>query len=696
MAAAQADESLVPAPRYYQGATGTLTLNSQDRIAVEGGEPAFEQSTWIANLVHAQAGLTLEVVPGREGRIRVAAPDPEKLGRQFEEAGLPRPPRPNESYRLVIGEDGVLLESGGDAGRLYGLVTLWQLLVPATGPAGSLRAAQIYDAPAFAWRGLMLDSARHMQSVGFIRSFIDWMALHKLNVLHWHLTDDQAWRLEIKAYPRLAEVGGYRVPAGRAPEKDIDPQTGQPRLYGGYYTQDQVRDLVAYAARRNITVVPEIDVPGHVTAAIVAYPALGVAGFWPERVPADWGIFDNTLNLEESTFEFLKNVLAEVVALFPSPYVHLGGDEVSTVQWEASDRIAERMQELGIDSLQGVQNYYVERLNAWLEKHGRQVMGWDEILESDLPANAAIMSWRGVAGAIEAAKKGHQAVLSPSPTLYFDHLQTSAADAPPGRGGVITMRDVYDLDILPQSLADNREYVLGVQANLWTEHIRTEDRVAYMAWPRAAAVAELGWTEPEARDWERFKTRLPDLLARLERLGVPAAQDPQALYGQVSPAASATRREDRELELCSHAIELALEDDAPLDGQRESYLLDIMNPCWIWRDADLAGVRSVSASVGQLPFNFQIGAMVNDVVVEAPETRDGELQVKLGGCEGPVVARLPLAPAVSNDAATELAPAAIGSGDPLPERADLCFSFARSGIDPIWALDWVSLEQETP
>ena len=697
---AEAQVPLIPAPLKATVHGEGFTLASGDIIAIPDGSQIAENTQWMDELIREHTGITLEIAPesAEDAAIRLSLTSEGAMRAAFDRAGL-ESVRLEEAYHLVIGADGISLNADSETGLFRGMTTLWALLTATPNNAGQLPGLEIFDAPEFVWRGLMLDSARHMQSVKFIKQYIDWMSLHKLNVLHWHLTDDQAWRLEIQAYPKLAQVGGYRVPAGAAPLADIDMNTGKPRLYGGYYSHEDVRNIVAHAARRHITVVPEIDVPGHASAAIVAYPELGVPGYTPDSVPADWGIFYNVFNLEEDTFTVLEAVLAEVVELFPSEFIHLGGDEVNTEQWQASERIKERMQELGIDDIQALQNYYVERLQAYLDSHERRVIGWDEILESRLPSHAAVMSWRGVKGAVEAAEKGHQAVLSPSPTMYLDHIQTNRPDAPPGRGGIITVRDIYEFDPLPDSLAENRELLLGVQANLWTEHIRTEERAAYMTWPRAAAVAELGWSAASQRDWDSFAARLPGQVKRLKSLGVPAASDDYALYrkGPVMPVPlEDNRREDRELELCGNSIVLALEDDAPLEGERESYLLDIMNPCWIWRDAQLESVVSVSASVGQLPFNFEIGDLVNEVVVEQPSSADGELQVKLGGCDGPVIARLSLTPAGKNHGTTTLPAVTLAGAEDLPERSDLCFSFSRNGIEPIWALDWVQLDGVKP
>jgi hexosaminidase len=700
VAAGQVDagNSLVPAPLVLHSHPESFLPGARVMIDLGGNESMRENATWVAGLISQHSGHELAVAgSGQAGAdIRLVRISEQAMLELFKAEGLVQPAQPAEAYRLVITGDGVTIQASGEAGLFYGMGSLWQIVSVLPARAGQWPGLEILDAPGFAWRGLMLDSARHMQSVEFIKQYLDLMSLHKLNVFHWHLTDDQAWRLEIKSYPKLAEVGGFRVPAGDAPAADIDPATGKPRLYGGYYSQDEVREIVAHAASRHVTVVPEIDVPGHATAAIAAYPELGVPGHGIDQVPASWGIYHNVFNLEETTFKFLESVLEEIVELFPGPFIHLGGDEVETRQWEHSDRVRERMNELEIADIQGVQNYYVERLQSFLDPYGRRVIGWDEILQSELPPHAAVMSWRGVEGAIEATAKGHQTVLSPAPTLYLDHIQT-AADAPPGRGGVITVRDIYEFNPLPDSLVDHHELVLGLQGNLWTEHIRTEKRVAYMTWPRAAAIAELGWSAASRRGWDGFAERMPSLMQRLKSLGVPAANDRQALYGRGSDKLTpppGDRREDRELELCGNAIVLALEDDAPLQGERESFLVDINNPCWIWKDANLQGLESINAAVGQLPFNFEIGKSIEGVVVETPNSEHGELRVRLGSCDGPIIAEASLAPAVSNPAVTRLPGAPVHLPDEAGLAADLCFSFTREGVEPMWVIDWIELARE--
>lgn len=583
-----------------------------------------------------------------------------------------------ESYHVDVDPGGVTITASDAAGLVHGATTFWQLV--SRDAAGLVApAAVIADAPRFAWRGLMLDSARHYQSPQFIRRFIDWMAVHKLNVLHWHLTDDQAWRIEIRKYPRLTEVGAWRLPAGAA-------RAGG--RYGGFYSQDEVRSIVAHAAARGITLVPEIEMPGHASAAIAAYPELAAIPSPPREVSGDWGIFPNVYNIEERTFRFLEDVLEEVMALFPSRYIHVGGDEVEKHQWAGSARTQARMRELGIKDAAGIQPYFTARIARFLQSRGRRLVGWDEILEPGMPRQAVVMSWRGIEGALAAAARGHDTVLAAHPTLYFDNRQSESRGEPPGRGRVVSLRDVYDFEPMPPSIApERRPHVLGLQGNIWTEHIRTEERVAWMTFPRAAAIAELGWSQPARRGWTDFEGRMQAMLARYEALGIPHAR------GLPPAAPDAMRRTSHELKLCSEHIALALEDDAPPSGSRAVFLVDIQNPCWIYRDAPLEKAGAIAASVGQVPFNFQIGEDVHKIKFASPMTREGELEVRLGSCEGEVVAKLPLAAAASSAAVTRLPATRI---QPRAGRHDLCLRFAQPALEPLWVIDSVELLEAAP
>ena len=660
--------SIIPAPRVVEAQPGAYTMSEASLIVTD---PADHEARWIArylsDLVNRTCAIHLKL--GDEGTGI-------ELRRIADTSFGP------EAYRLLVSSTGVRIEARQSSGLFYGATTLWQLLMENDDRGvAHIPALHIEDAPRFVWRGLMLDSARHYQSPEFIQKLIDVMALHRMNVLHWHLTDDQAWRIEIRRYPKLTDIGAWRVPAGAGPAADIDPGTGRPRLYGGFYTQDEIRSLVTYAAHRHVQIVPEIEMPGHATAAIVAYPELGVMDA-PKTVPADWGIYPNLFNIEEETFTFLENVLQEVMELFPSTYIHVGGDEVVKDQWKASSRIQRRMKELGMIDEHALQSWFIQRIERFLSAHGRRLIGWDEILEGGLAPHATVMSWRGVDGAVTAANAGHDAVLAAWPVLYFDNRQATSTAEPPGRGRIVTLEDVYRFDVTPKGLAPEAlDHLIGVQANLWTEHIRTEDRVWRMAFPRTAAVAELAWSAPGRLSWKRFTAHLPALEARYAALGLPEPpQAPRSLdpYHRVS----------RELETCKNKLVLALEDDAPIGEERAVFLIDILQPCWLWRDVNLSDAYAIKAAVGQIPFNFQVGKDLDTIRFRPPTTPEGELEVRLD-CEGQPIAVLPLAPAASNPAVTTLPSVPF---PPLEGIHDLCFSFTARTVDPMYAIDWVALE----
>ncbi len=670
--------NVIPAPAQVAPGRGWFAVGERTRVSLPLDAAAAQGAQYFVELMRERHPGWLDAAAGgtrpaaRSIEFRLVAPV----------AGASP-----ESYQILVSPQRVVVSAGDRRGLFYGAVTLWQLCTASAPVHGSVRlpAVRIVDAPRFRWRGLMLDSARHLQSPEFIMRYIDWMALHKLNVLGWHLTDDQGWRLEIRKYPRLTGVGAWRVPAGRAAARDIDPATGRARLYGGFYTQDDVRRIVAHAAARNITIVPEIDMPGHASAAIVAYPQLGVTNRPPPAVPADWGVYPNLFNVEESTFGFLEDVLAEVLELFPGEYVHVGGDEAVKDQWQASARVQARMRELGVADEQALQGYFTQRLGEYLRAHGRRLVGWDEIIEGGVPADATVMSWRGVQGAIAAAAAGHDAVLSPDPTLYLDNRQGRSPSEPPGRGRVETLADVYHFDPLPGPLAGEQQHVLGLQANLWSEHVRTEERVAYMTWPRAAALAEVAWSPAARRDWADFVYRLPAEFDRYRALGIHYSDDVFAPARSVGPY---QRHMSQDLKTCTDKLVLSLEDDAPIEGARAVFLIDIMNPCWILPGVDLSHAVTLTAAVGQVPFNFQIGKDIEAIKLNPPRTLPGELEVRLDGCEGEPIAVLPLAPAADNDAVTVL-PAVPLTGSPGPH--DLCFRFTQRTLDPLWAIDWVQL-----
>jgi hexosaminidase len=675
-APAGAEPPVVPVPASIKVRPGALAVTRSTVLSVEPGDVGAQRAAAnFADLVARTHGVRL--------RVRHDKP-PGAIVFQRVRNGPP------EGYRIEIDAKGGRLAASTEAGFSHATATLWQLLSRPKGPV-TLPAVTIEDAPRYAWRGVMLDSARHFQSPEFIRRFIDWMALHKLNVLHWHLTDDQAWRLEIVKYPRLAQVGGWRVPAGAAAAQDLDPATGRPRMYGGYYSQATVRALVSYAAERGITIVPEIEMPGHASAAIVAYPQLAATAHPPAAVPADWGVYHNAFNVDDATFSFLEDVLREVMALFPSAYIHVGGDEVEKSQWREWPAARARMRELATDDPAKLQVYFTQRIARFLQANGRRLVGWDEILEPGLPPGAVVMSWRGTGGGLVAATRGHDTILATHPTLYFDSAQALSTREPPGRGHVVSLKDVYAFDPVLSALApDKQRHVLGVQGNVWTEHIRTEARVVWMTFPRAAAVAEIGWSMPERRSWDGFQKRMQALEARYASVGLrarPLAEPPLKRPGPLGPFRS------HDLKLCTEHIALALEDDAPITGTRPSFLVDVRNPCWIVPGARLDRVDGIAISVGQVPFNFQIGEDVKKIKFPPATTAEGELEVRVGSCEGDVAARLPLAPAAISHEVTALPSAPMA---PRRGRHDLCLRFAQPRLDPLWVIDSVRLLGGTP
>lgn len=592
-----------------------------------------------------------------------------------------------EGYSLRVSPQRIVISARGPRGLFYGAVTLWQLVTaqPADGDSVPVPAMTIEDAPRFRWRGLMLDVARHYMPPESIKQLIDWMALHKLNTFHWHLTDDQGWRLEIRKYPRLTEIGAWRTPAGAA-GRDAD---GKAVRYGGFYTQEEVRDIVRYAAERYVTIVPEIEMPGHAQAAIAAYPRLGVdAG--ETVVSADWGIHTHLYNVEEGTFAFLEDVLSEVVELFPGAYVHVGGDEAAKDRWESSEPVQTRMRELGVETEAELQSYFIQRIEKFLNRKGRRLIGWDEILEGGLAPNATVMSWRGAAGAIEAVRQEHDVVMAPAPVLYLDHLQSDLPDEPPGRPALVTLADVYAFEPVPKELAPAAaHHVLGAQANAWTEHMRTPARVEYAVFPRLAALAEVTWSQPQQRNFQEFLTRLGVQLSRYEKLGIRYAASALEPYARTARAGGPPQlgRRDEELKLCSNKLALHLEDDAPRDGERAVFLVDIMDPCWIYERAPLDGVQSVAVTVGQIPFNFQLWRDAKGVITRAAKSPGGDLEIRLDRCDGEMLASLPLTPALAADQLTTLEAR-------LPARTgahDLCLTFAAGGPDPLWVIDRVEL-----
>lgn len=424
---------------------------------------------------------------------------------------------PNEAYELSVDHKGVKIVASSSAGFFYGVQSLIQML-PTDKKIASLPYLDIKDTPRFSWRGLHLDVGRHFYPVDFVKKYIDLMAFYKLNTFHWHLTEDQGWRIEIKKYPKLTEIGSQRKETMVA--KNFNPYKGDGEVYGGFYTQDEVRDIVAYAAERQITVVPEIEMPGHSLGALAAYPELG-CGPGPYEVGTRWGVYDDIYCPSEKTFGFLEDVLTEVIDLFPGEYIHIGGDEAPKAVWKKSALAQQVINREGLKDEFELQSYFIKRIEKFLVSKGKKLIGWDEILEGGLAPEATVMSWRGEKGGIEAAENGHDVVMSPNSDMYFDHYQANPEKEPLAIGGFTTLEDVYTYEPIPAALdQQHHKHVLGAQANVWTEYMRTTDYVEYMAYPRVVGLAEAVWTQPENKDWTRFQEKMSTQYSLLDARNV--------------------------------------------------------------------------------------------------------------------------------------------------------------------------------
>lgn len=453
---------------------------------------------------------------------------------------------PLEGYMLQVNEDGIQLKASSAAGIFMGVQTLLQLLPPAiegNGPSTQewiLPFVNISDYPRFGWRGLMLDVSRHFFTKEEVKRYIDDMAKYKFNVLHWHLTDDQGWRIEIKAYPKLTSVGAWRVNKTGTFGGFSKPEADEPRDYGGYYTQDDIREIVQYARERYINILPEIDVPGHSLAALAAYPELACTPgkyqvssgdpvmVWPGGGGHFYGLMDNSLcPAKEEVYVFLDKVFAEVAELFPFEYIHMGGDETARNFWEKSSLIKNLMQKEKLKNLDEVQSYFVKRVEKIINAKGKKMIGWDEILQGGLAPNAAVMSWRGMKGGIEAAKMGHEVVMTPTDFVYLDYMQSDRVMEPPVYAS-LRFKKVYQFDPIPDGV--DSKLIKGGQGNLWTEQIYTLRQAQYMTWPRSFALSEILWSVHKERDWNSFVKRVETHFPRLDAAKTkwaPSMYDPE-------------------------------------------------------------------------------------------------------------------------------------------------------------------------
>ena len=496
-------QGLVPYPNHIEALAGEFDIKG---VAITCDKLADERTQQMICSFADQ----LSAATGAKSKVTITAEMPQSGLRLVVDKTLER-----EAYRLAVDASGIRLSAASFNGFLYGVETLKQLLptqiyAPKTteGIAWNVPFVTIDDAPRYAYRGMHLDVSRHFFEVAEVKRYLDIMAMHKLNVMHWHLTDDQGWRLEIKRYPELTSIGSKRK--GTVIRKQWNNSDHIP--YGGFYTQDEVREVVAYAHNLGIEVIPEIDLPGHMLGVLAAYPELGCTG-GPYEVWQRWGVSDDVLCVgNERSFELLENVLTEVMELFPSTLIHIGGDECPKVRWTTCPKCQKRIKDLGIkgdgkhSAEHFLQSYVTERVGKFLADHGRRAIGWDEILEGKAPADAVIMSWRGSEGGIAAAKNGHDVIMTPNTHCYFDHYQSLDVAAEPfAIGGYLPVEQVYSFDgKFPELSDEERSHILGVQANLWTEYVKTNEHLEYMLLPRLAALSEVQWTQLEHKNWDRF------------------------------------------------------------------------------------------------------------------------------------------------------------------------------------------------
>jgi hexosaminidase len=746
--------SLLPQPTALRLVPGVMTITEGGAVAVRGADR--EQVQPIADrfmqLVASSRGLQLHTASAADTHPAITF----EVDPQASVVG-------DSGYRIVADAQGIRVVARSPSGAFYGSVTLWQLLTPPgwiRGASAEIAEGVIDDHPRFAWRALLLDSGRHFQSVADIEKLIDWMSLDKLNVLLWHLTEDQGWRLEIPKYPELTKTGACRKAVGL----DIELTGAPDKPYCGFYTEAEVRDIVRYAAARFVTVVPEIDLPGHSQAAVAAYPWLGVTGKSPS-VWTDWGVSPWLLKPDEKTLQFVEDVLDEVMRLFPSRYISIGGDEADKQQWNASPELRAQMQRLKVANMDQLQGWFTSRVADHLIKHGRTPVGWDDELVAGvkLPQSQVVMSWHGSDGAhvaLEAAAQGHDVVLAPEQSLYFDHYQSELPDEWPGQPPMTTLRQAYDTAVIPNgATAAEARHVIGVQGALWTEFMPSFAHGQHALFPRIAALSEVGWSAASARDWNGFLQRMPAELARYRALGIgyadtafaPAfdvsagregmlrvALSNQANFGEIryttdgsTPTSTSTQyvrplefstqgnttlraatfepggfdlaaprtrvldastllsRDGSELASCSNQPGMRLEGSRPAHGPRPVYKADVGDMCWLWRRAPLEGVDRVTLTVGRVAWRF--GDEAKDAVVRPKASAAGEFEIHADSCTGPLLARLPLAPAQQGNGQNELNARLFTPT--LNDDRDLCIFTTGDPRDGQWALARVAFSK---
>ena len=495
--------AIIPKPQNLIKKQGDFLI--ENSVAITADESLFSVSSYLVKYLSEEIGISLNPKSSNNQIILSVNSNIEN----------------DEGYTLSVNSDEIKIEAKNEKGAFYAVQSLMQLFPITTEKNKSIKipALSIEDSPRFKYRGMHLDVGRHMYSVDFIKKYIDMMARLKLNTFHWHLTEDQGWRIEIKKYPKLQEIAAFRK------ETLIGHYSDQPHKfdgepYGGFYTQEQIKEIVAYAQERHITIIPEIEMPGHSTAAIAAYPELGCFNKQVE-VATKWGVFEEIYCPTETTFKFLEDVIDEVVNLFPGKYIHIGGDEAPKTRWKNCSYCQKLIKEKGLKDEHGLQSYFIQRMEKYINSKGKQIIGWDEILEGGLAPNATVMSWRGTKGAIEAAKEGHDVVLTPTSHSYFDYYQSDNDNEPLAIGGFLPLEKVYSFEPIPTELnKEESKYVLGAQGNVWTEYMPSSKNVEYMAFPRMIALSEVTWTQPKHKDYEDFIGRLESYHKRLDHWNI--------------------------------------------------------------------------------------------------------------------------------------------------------------------------------
>lgn len=516
--------AIIPLPSEMVLKNGTFKVGEQTRIVIAPGDAeARFMAEGLALRIKASFGLDLDIEAhtGAAPRNSISLLQDPSLNSDL---GL-------EGYRMEINSSRMVIRAAAAPGLFYGVQTLYQLLPPqAYGNKVSERSGgleipclEITDKPRFSWRGMHLDVSRHFFPKEFIKRYIDLIAMHKMNIFHWHLTDDNGWRIEIDKYPLLTEVSAWRVDrSGQSWTKREPAREGEPATYGGFYTKEDIREIVEYARRRFVTIVPEIEMPGHTSEVFAAYPEYSCSG---KKIPVQPGSYWPNSDIfcagKEETFVFIQDVLDEVMELFPGPYIHVGGDEADKTKWAQCPRCQARMRENGLRSEEELQSYFMKRIGSYITGKGKKLIGWDEILEGGLPPDAIVMSWRGFEGGIEAARLGHPVIMCPTTHSYFDYYQADPAYQPEAIGGLITLKKVYSFHPAPSELNERTaRLILGGQGNLWTEYVETPEHAEYMVLPRMTALAEVLWTPEELREWYGFRNRLQTQFARFEKMGV--------------------------------------------------------------------------------------------------------------------------------------------------------------------------------